>query len=98
MNNQYEEAREWYDANCPCCIRLDIDWTCRGYDYPENVVEWIQNDTTNWKKLNDVNGGTYEYFARIDKEVRRTRYILLADSYLPNKNTVNLINYYPSLI
>ena len=66
MNNQYEEAREWYDANWPCCIRLDIDWTCRGYDYPEHVVEWIQNDMTCWRKLNDVNGGTYEYFARID--------------------------------
>ena len=32
MNNQYEEAREWYDANWPCCIRVDIVWTCRGVD------------------------------------------------------------------
>jgi hypothetical protein len=64
--NKYEEAREWYDANWPCCIRVDIVWTCRGYDYPEHVVEWIKNDTTNWKKLNDDNGGTYEYFARMN--------------------------------
>jgi len=65
--NKYEEAREWYDANWPCCIRVDIEWTCRGYDYPEHVVEWIKNDTTNWKKINDDNGGTYEYFARINQ-------------------------------
>ena len=31
------------------------------------VVEWIKNDTTNWKKINDDNGGTYEYFARINQ-------------------------------
>ena len=67
MNNQYEEAREWYDAKWPCCVRLDIDWTCRGYDYPEHVVEWIQNDTACWRKLNDDNGGTYEYFARMNQ-------------------------------
>ena len=65
--NKYEEAREWYDANWPCCIRVDIEWTCDGYDYPEHVVEWIKNDTTNWKKINDDNGGTYEYFARINQ-------------------------------
>ena len=50
-----------------CCIRVDGAWTCRGYDYPEHVVEWIKNDTTNWKKINDDNGGTYEYFARINQ-------------------------------
>jgi hypothetical protein len=65
--NKYEEARVWYDANWPCCIRVDIEWTCDGYDYPEHVVEWIKNDTTNWKKINDDNGGTYEYFARINQ-------------------------------
>ena len=54
--NKYEEARVWYDANWPC-------WTCRGYDYPENVVE----HTTNWRKVNDENGGTYECFTRINK-------------------------------
>ena len=74
MNNQYEEARVWYDENWPCCIRLDIDWTCRGYDYPDYVVEWIKNDTTNWRKLNDENGGTYEYFARIDKKNATVKY------------------------
>ena len=68
MENQlYENAREWFDANWPQCIKLDIDWTSKKYDYPEHVVLWIQNDNTNWKKLNDDNGGTYEYFARINK-------------------------------
>ncbi len=38
----------------------------RGYDYPERLVSWIKNDTTNWRKINDDNGGTYEYFSRID--------------------------------
>jgi len=68
MNNQYDEARQWYDDNWPFCIRLDIDWTCRGYDYPEYVVEWIKNDQTNWKKINNDNGGTYEYFSRINNK------------------------------
>ena len=22
--NKYEEAREWYNANWPCCIRVDV--------------------------------------------------------------------------
>ena len=44
--------------------RAVSEWTCRRYEYPEHVVEWIQNDTINWKKLNAENGGTYEYFAR----------------------------------
>ena len=26
-----------------------------------------KSDTTNWKKINDDNGGTYEYFARISQ-------------------------------
>ena len=65
MNNQYEEACELYRANWPRCIQLDIDWTCRVHDYPEDVVDWIKNDTTNWRKINDKNGGMYEYFARI---------------------------------
>ena len=35
--NKYEEAREWYDANWPCCIRVDVSWirlsgACRGVD------------------------------------------------------------------
>ena len=79
MNNQYEEACEWYHANWPRCIGLDIHWTSRGYDFPEHVVEWIKNDATNWTKLNDDNGGTYEYFARIDKNKHEYVYTLLAD-------------------
>ena len=95
MNNQYEEARVWYDENWPCCIRLDIDWSCRGYDYPEHVVEWIKNDTTNWRKLNDENGGTYEYFVRM---IQRNHESVISFQPIEDdrrKNTVNLINYYP---
>lgn len=68
MNNQYDEAQQWYHDNWPFCIRLDIDWSCRGYDYPEYVVEWIKNDQTNRKKINNDNGGTYEYFSRINNK------------------------------
>jgi hypothetical protein len=67
MSNQHDEARSWYDTNEPVCIQLDINWTCRMYDYPDYVVEWIKNDTTNWVKINDDNGGTYRYFARIER-------------------------------
>ena len=67
MNSQYETSRAWFNENWPCCIRVDIEWTCYGYDYPDHVIEWIKNDSTNWRKINDENGGTYEYFARLNE-------------------------------
>tara|TARA_B110000114_G_scaffold164729_1_gene184501 strand:+ start:117 stop:494 length:378 start_codon:yes stop_codon:yes gene_type:complete len=37
-------------------------------------VDWIKNDTTNWRKINDVNGGTYQYFARMNKKNAIAKY------------------------
>ena len=54
MNNQYEEAREWYDANWPYCTQLDIDWTCRRYEYP--------NYTRTYKYKNLLRSLTYFLF------------------------------------
>ena len=48
-------------------------WTCRRYEYPYYIVDWIKNDTTNWRKINDKNGGTYQYFARMNQRVIRNR-------------------------
>ena len=38
MNNQYEEPREWYDANWTCCIRVDIgrEHRTKRTDNPRN--------------------------------------------------------------
>jgi len=48
-----------------------------------------KNDSTNWKKLNDENGGTYEYFARIDKRKYETRFLDSSGNELSDESEYN---------
>ena len=74
IKNEYVEARKWYDNNWPCCLTVDINWTCQRYDYPDYVINWIKNDITNWRKINDDNGGTYHYYSR-EKQINKHNFI-----------------------
>ena len=48
---------EWLNQNFPKVRSVDVAYTMKRYDFPEEVCQWIQ---TTWKKTSDANGGTYE--------------------------------------
>jgi hypothetical protein len=48
---------EWLNQNFPKVRSVDVDYTMKRYEFPEEVCEWIK---TTWSKTSDANGGTYE--------------------------------------
>lgn len=49
---EYLSSDNWKNAKI-----VDKEYTFKRYNIPENVQIYIEN---NWKKINDINGGTYE--------------------------------------
>jgi len=47
---------EWLNQNFPKVRSVDVDYTMKRYEFPEEVCEWIK---TTWTKTSDENGGTY---------------------------------------
>jgi hypothetical protein len=47
---------EWLNQNFPTLRSVDVEYTMRRYDFPDDVCEWIKNT---WTKTSEENGGTY---------------------------------------
>ena len=47
---------EWITKNYPKVRSVDVEYTMKRYEFPDEVCEWIK---TTWTKVSDENGGTY---------------------------------------
>ena len=48
---------EWLNLYLPNLRLVDMEYTTKRYEFPEEVCEWIKKT---WTKKSEENGGTYE--------------------------------------
>jgi len=48
---------KWLNLNFPNLRVVDMEYTAKRYEFPDEVCVWIKET---WTKKSDLNGGTYE--------------------------------------
>tara|TARA_Y100000389_G_C17470670_1_gene530363 strand:+ start:5121 stop:5567 length:447 start_codon:yes stop_codon:yes gene_type:complete len=85
------KAYGWMNRHFPSCKKIDIECAEGKYEMPDYVVTWIKNS---WKKIDDLNGGTYVLMSLPKPRlVRGCATDPLPDQWLEDVNTTEPINW-----